>query len=303
MKRKIIKQANSAYTMTLPIDWVRANKISGSSEVNVSVEGKSLVVSNEGVVEGKKVKIDVEGLDDRNISRQITALYARGVDEIKITSCKKVCSSKIINMLGNTLGYAIISHDEGEYVIRDMGGGNYSDLDEIFKRVFQMVISFYYSAIKDIFGKQEETIEGLWARDREINKFCLYLQRAVNKMSYPDPIMGRLLTTYSFELERIGDEIQRLWRTNLKYNVKKTDKLRKLAETSAEGLGRAFDFYYQFNPKVAEDIYVLREKVREDSLKLLGLDKHTVRFTRHIVKIIEDAADLSHLTLMMKLED
>jgi phosphate uptake regulator len=301
MKRKLIKQANQAYTLTLPIEWVRENKLSEKSEVEVSIDGRNLIISNEGTIKGKCTEVDISGLNERNISRHINALYAGGVDEIKFISDGSICSSSIVERLNNTIGYALISKGDKGFTVRDIGGTGDSNLDEIFKRVFQMVISFYYSAIEDVFGDQKETISGLKARDREINKFCLYLQRAINKMSYPDPIRGRLLTTYSFELERIGDEIERWWRTNIKYRIKKTDKLKKLADTSVEGLGMAFDFYSNFDSKVAEKIYVLREKVRADSLKLPGLNGNSIRFVRHIVKIIEDAADLSHLTLMMNL--
>jgi phosphate uptake regulator len=300
MKRKVIKQANQAYTITLPIEWVRKNKIDEKTELEVNESEKSLILLNTGEVEHKKISIDVTNFDEINISRIIKALYARGIDEIEIISDKNI-SSFISKDIHNTIGYALVSQKDNRYVIKDLGGGNYSELDEIFKRVFQMILLFYESAIDDVFGKQKESLDGLIARDGEINKFSLFLQRAINKMSYPDQIKGRLLFTYSFEIEIIGDEIQRFWRTNIKYNIKKTEQLKKLAQDSLKGLEKAFEFYFQFNPKIAEEIKSLRDKVREDSLKLEKLNKYDSRFARHIVKIIEEAADLSHLTLMIKL--
>jgi len=300
MKRKVIKQANQAYTITLPIDWVRKNKIDKESELEVTESERSLILTNTGDVESKSVEIEMKDFDLRSIYRHISALYAKGIDEIKIKSDKDI-SSEILNALNNTLGYALLCKKNNVFQIKDIGGASYSDLDEIFKRVFQMILSFYESAIDDIFGEQKENQESLRIRDGEVNKFCLYLQRAINKMSYPDSIKGRLLSTYSFEIEKIGDEIQRLWRTNIKYKVKKTDRLKKLAQKSMKGLELAFEFYYQFNSKKSGELVLLRDRVREDSLRLSGPDKHTTRFIRHIVKIIEDAADLSHLTLMMKL--
>ena len=44
MKRKVIKQASQAYTITLPIDWVRQNQISNKSEVDVTVSERSLII-------------------------------------------------------------------------------------------------------------------------------------------------------------------------------------------------------------------------------------------------------------------
>jgi hypothetical protein len=63
------------------------------------------------------------------------------------------------------------------------------------------------------------------------------------------------------------------------------------------GLEEAFDLYYRFDSKKIEKIYHLREKARAKMDKM-KLDSITARFMRHNVKIIEDAADLIHLTIM-----
>jgi len=300
MKRKIIKQANQAYTLTLPIDWVRRNRIDEKSEVDVSEVEKSLIINSSNPVSGGKAKIDLNEINSKNICRIISALYAKGIDEIEIESEKDI-SSDILSYLNQALGYALVEQKKGIYIIKDIGGGNYKDLDEILKRVFQMLILFYESAIKDIFGESKENLESLRARDLEVNKFCLYLQRAINKSSYPDSIKGRALFTYSFELEKIGDEIHRSWRTAIKYKVNKSRQIKDLTEMSMEGLAKAFEMHYQFNSKKIEEIYSLRDKIREMADKLTKLDSPSLRFVRHIVLIVEDAADLSHLTLMMKL--
>jgi len=300
MKRKIIKQANQAYTITLPIEWVRKNNISEKSEVDLSIEGRSIIINSQNNVSGGKVKIDFSGMDITTVYRYLGALYAKGIDEVEITS-KEDISSKIISALNYFIGYALVSQEGNKYIVKDLGGEKQSDLDEIFKRVFQIILLFFESAVNDIFGKQEETIESLKSRDKEVNKFCLFLQRAINKMSYPDPINGRALFTYSYALEKIGDEIERMWRTNIKYDIKKSPALKKLVENSYEGLAKAFDFHFQFNSSRIGAIYSTREKVRNESLKLKGLNGNTFRFVRQAVKIVEDAADLSHLTLIMKL--
>ena len=299
-KRKVIKQANQAYTITLPIEWVRQNGIDKDSEVEVSLADKSLIISNVGRVEIKKKTVNVTGLEKRTMTRIIQAIYAKGIDELELIS-KEEISSEIVRCLRDTIGFALVSHSGDRYVIKDVGGGNYSDLDEIFKRVFKMILLFYDSAVEDVFGKEKEDMTSVDSRDSEINKFCLYLERAISRMSYPDPINGRVLFAYSFCLEKIGDEIHRLWRTNIKYKVKKTPALKELVELSNEGLSKAFEFYYQFNPASAEKVYAIRESVRAKSLLLLKVDSHTMRFVRHAVKIVEDAADFSQLTLMKNL--
>ena len=300
MKRKVIKQANQAFTITLPINWARENRINKDSEVDVEISGKSLIINSKASHQGKSTKIDLNGLKDKEIYRNIVALYAQGVDEIKITVNRDV-SSTITKCLNSLIGYALVLQEDDLYVIKDINQGNYSNLDEIFKRIFQMILIFYDAAIKDVFGNEKETSESLRARDNEVNKFCLYLQRAINKISYDDQVKARTIFTYSFELEKISDEIERFWRANIGQNIKKTEEMKKLVELSKEALGKAFDLYFQFNNKKINEIYELRNSLREKSDKIKKTDAITTRFIRHMVKISEEAADLTHLTLIKNL--
>jgi phosphate uptake regulator len=297
MIRKVIKQANQAYTITLPIEWVRENNIDKNPEIDVVLQDKSLVIKNTKEISVKKEKIILESGERVGLGRRIHALYAKGIDEIEIVS-KEDISSKVTEVMAEIIGYALVSQSKNVYIIKDIGGGSYSNLDEIFKRVFQMVLIFYDSAIEDIFGKETETETSLSNRDKEINKFCLFLERAINKMSYSDPIKGRALFTYSFALEKIGDEIHRLWRANLNSKIKKTEKLKELLLLSKEGLDLTFDFYYSKDIAVAEKIYKIKEKVRKNAEALSK--QESFDFARHAIKIIEDAADLNHLNLIMK---
>lgn len=297
MKRKLIRQANQAYTITLPIEWVRKNRLDSKSEVSVDIHGKSLVINSENLEAGGKAEFNAEGMKGRNLYRHITALYARGTDEVIIT-CKKDITQEILRALQPCLGFTVVEQKGNEYKIKDISAAA-GNLDDVFKRVFQIILTFYDQAIQDIFGKREETLEGLKQRDTEVNKLCLYLQRAISKQAY-DPATSRVMFTYSYALEQISDEIERLWRTSIKYEVKRTPKLKELCETSKKGLEQAFRLYYQFTRKAPEGVYEEREKTRELSTKFTTNSK-TLRLVRHAVKVAEQAADLTHLTLMMRL--
>jgi phosphate uptake regulator len=297
MKRKVIKQANQAFTITLPIDWVRKNKIDEKSELNVIEDNKSLIVESFGQLEIKKIKIDVSGFEKRNLFRHINSLYAAGYDEVTLISDCDI-SSKITLILNSLIGYALVSQTKNTFVIKDIGGGGLGDLDEIFKRVFQAIILFYESAIRDIFGLEEETSEGLKSRDLEVNKLCFYLQRCINKMAYGDSVKGRAIFTYSFELERIGDAILHIWRENIENGAKKSKELKEVAILSKRCLEEAFDTYYMFNSKNLERYYDTRQLVRKKVENIKGNDV----ILRNIVGVAESSLDLTHLAMVMKLE-
>jgi phosphate uptake regulator len=298
MRRKIIKQANKAYTITLPIKWIRKNNLNEKSEIEVIEQEKSLIISSQQEISSEKIKLDVKEMSNREIYTHINSLYAKGVDEIQIIYERDV-SQKIMRAINYNIGYALVSQEKNKLTIRDIGGIKNPNIDEIFKRVFQLILAFYRAALDDIFGKQKQTMKNLIYRDLEVNKFCLYLQRAINKMTYPNIIKGRILFTYSFALEKISDEVHRLWRTNINKKIKKTRKLKEVAELSYEGLARSFDLYYQFDNKKIKQISDLRDKTRE---KASELKPDTTKIIKHFIKIVEDASDLNHLNLMINLK-
>lgn len=299
MRRKIIKQAGQAYTVTLPIEWVRSNGLKAGSEVEIKTNEKSILISTDSHAESKKVIVDFTGLHERTIMNTISALYGQGADEIKITS-KENIGEAVRKAINNIMGFALVSESKGEYIIKEINSGDYRHLDEIFKRVFQIIIAFYDSAINDIFGDEKESLASISLRDIEVNRLCLYLQRAINKSSYDDVVKSRAIFTYSFALEKISDEIERLWRTNIKYMPKKPKELKMLAQMSCDGFGKAFEVFYQYSPHLMEELYSIREKVREKSSLIKSTDSNVLRMVRHIVKIVEDSADLNHLAIMIK---
>ena len=87
----------------------------------------------------------------------------------------------------------------------------------------------------------------------------------------------------------------------MKYKIKKVAGLREFCDQSKEIFSKSFDFYYQCNPKMIDEIYRSRDNLREKSLKFTKTDTITTRFIRHILKIAEDSADLNHLILMRRL--
>ncbi len=300
MKRKVIKQANQAYTITLPIKWARENNLEKNQEVEITEEENKLLISTSSKIVSKKIKYDFSEMDTRNISLHLSSAYSKGIDEIEIISDKKI-NKEITTAVNSLPGYTIISQKENTYLIKDLNFGKYDNLEEIFKRAFQIILSFYESAINDIFGQNKETIEDLVLRDSEINKLCLFLQRSINKKAYPDAIEGRILFSYSYELEQIGDEILRFWKTGMEMNPEKNTAIKKLAQKSYESLAKAFDFYYQLPTKENSQVYDLRQEIREDFLKITTKNIATQKLLRHAIKISEQANDLTQLSIMKKI--
>lgn len=298
MKRKVIKQGSGAYTITLPISWVRQNNIDNNTELELTEENKFLTIKTNSLSESKKIKLELETYEKKHIYRVLMSLYSKGLDEITIKS-KRGITKELIEILNSLPGYSLVNQKEQDYEIKDIYAGSYPRIEETFKRTFQAIIKFYEDACEDVFGEEKADQEEVELRDREINKLCLYLQRAINKSSYRDNIEGRTIFAYSFELEKIGDEINRFWRTNVKYKTAKSKEMNELAEMTKECIEKAFDLFFQFNYNHIEEVYKNREEVRNKYMKIKPKNEYQMRMIRHLVNISEAVADLTQLTIMM----
>lgn len=297
MKRKLIKQAGQAITVTLPIEWIRENNLKPGDEVNFEIRESDLVVNSGKNTRGNSIKLDISEMPKNTKYYLINAAYAAGVDKIKL----EIKRADYPN-LNTSMGYAIVDQKEKQLIVKDIGGHSSDNLDEIFKRSFQMIIGFCDSAIEDIFERQEKNYDSVQNRDREINKFILFLQRAIMKKSYSDGSEGKIMFAYSYALEKIGDEILRMWRTDINSKIVKNKKIKEIVDLSREGLSFAFRMYYSYDQKNIIKFMKLREEIREKSMKVTSIDSNTSKFVNHALRIFEDSYDMNHLAIMRRLK-
>ncbi len=89
MKRKIIRQGNHSYTLTLPIDWIREQEIQEGQEVDLEQEAGSLLINLPKDRDRHKqiVFFDISKLkeeEERTIKNILNQAYRKGYDTIRI---------------------------------------------------------------------------------------------------------------------------------------------------------------------------------------------------------------------------
>jgi hypothetical protein len=85
MKRKIIKQGSQAFTLTLPINWIRENNLSEQNQLELKQVGRSLIINAQSKPSGGSIKFDFNEDDERPAPYLNHSCYAQGIDEITIT--------------------------------------------------------------------------------------------------------------------------------------------------------------------------------------------------------------------------
>jgi len=297
MKRRLVKQANQAMTVTLPIGWIRENKLKAGDEIDLELCEKNIIIRTENKSSGGKANFDFQGFDRRKSITYINSAYANGIDELEVKT-----ELDIYNIISQNIGYAIVGEHKCKYTIKDLSGGTTTDLRDIFKRVFQMLITFYESALKDVFYDHKADIQIVSSMDREINKYTFFLQRQIMKHAYDNQSVGRIMFAYSFWLEHLGDLISRLWLVQLtsKFSLNKIDE--SICALSMKSMHASFQAWYQFNDEIIDDLIAGKAEIRKKIMRSGNSNPAKSMFLNYALKIVEDCADLAHLAIMLHIK-
>lgn len=128
-KRKIIKLGNTSFTIALPINWIRKNKLDKGSELNiVEHENGELVLSPEIVDEEKKenIEINIDNKEIDEISYEIINSYLFDYSTITLIG-KNLGKMKksIVNELDNLFGIDVLEQTSEKLVLK-----NFSTFDK-----------------------------------------------------------------------------------------------------------------------------------------------------------------------------
>jgi phosphate uptake regulator len=294
MRRKIIQQAKQAYTITLPIDWVKDLKLKAGDEVEIVSDGKDLVIKTDNKQSGGEIKIDATNMNNRIIYNYLNAAYSGGFDQVEVTN-----SSVDISDLNQMMGYAMVTQKKDLCIIKDISGSSFENLEDIFKQVFQTVIAYYEQAIEDISGEKKGITSTIRKKDDDINKYTIFLERSMIKKGSTDSVMRKIMFTYAFELEKIGDSIFRIWDSEVE--EKKTEEITiELLTLSKQCLEKAFAVFYQTSPEKIKELLILRDKVKDKTEQALKKHKNSRKAIIYSLAIAEDCVDLTQLSLMYR---
>ncbi len=289
MNRKIIAQGGQAYTITLPIKWVREHGVDKLSEIDVIELENSLVLRAPEVQSSKSVTIALSQKPKRLHRLYISCAYAAGYDEVIVD--QKIDAKDLTQCLG-----FVIVRSNSQTVIKDISGVASQNIEEIFKQLFQMIISHYKEAMRLLFVEKNYNSALLRERDIEINKFCWYLLRAVVKHKYTNSLESKLLFAYAYNLEQLSDEIVRMYAGARREAC--TKEVHTIVMRGEQVLEFAFNALH--SKMSSERVYTLRDTLRTKSYESITAKNAIV--LKRFVKVIELATDLSQLTTIKHIE-
>ncbi len=255
MEKKVTAQGPSdrkSYTVTLPKDWVKQEKIDKTKLVDLEVIGGKLVISS-GKKLGKRVIINGDIYSEVFI-KVLQGLYRAGVSEIKIVFNNSGVLKNIITIIERLLiGYDVIEQKSDYIIIKNITEESEEEFKNIFRRVFLLLIEI--SECKDCV--QLKTLE------RSMKKLINFCQRMLIQKGHVEHVKVPFYYLALDRLEKIGDAYINLVDVKRDKHIVDANKL----------LRNSYELFYTFDSekyaKSAKSSYDLKERIKLDNnLKL-----------------------------------
>jgi phosphate uptake regulator len=267
MQKRITAQGpkdRKSYTVTLPIEWVKKEKIDKNRSVELNVVGNTVTISSQ--VEEQE-RVIVNGEDYRgSLIKVMQGLYRAGVNEIKVNfesnSTLEECQSITEKYL---IGYEVIEQKKDYLVIKDITRESEEDFKIIFRRIFLILL--------EITGNEDQA--QMNSLDKTLKKLTNYCQRILIKKGH---IEFRKIPFYYLildRIEKISDEYR--WISRLKM----TKKYDALHDELCGLLRIAYELFYKFEPikynKFSTRTYDIRNSLKAgENAEMVVIHLHNI---------------------------
>ncbi len=196
-----LQRIGSSILVTLPKEWVDANKLGKSSEVEIETGQNSLSISiNREQRPSKDIVISYPLPKDENIVADITGAYLLGYDIIRIQGKKPIPveeREKIRSSMRRLVGMEIIDEDATNVDMQFLLDETALQPEKILKRISSLALGMYSDVVTGLFSDDKSNLLTLSNRDVEVNRQYFLLVRLIRSTMIDVRLAG------AFSLENI----------------------------------------------------------------------------------------------------
>jgi len=196
-----LQRIGSSILVTLPKEWVDANKLGKSSQVEIETGQDSLSISlNREERPSKDIVISYPLPKDENIVADITGAYLLGYDIIKIQGKNSIPvedREKIRSSMRRLVGMEIIDEDATNVSMQFLLDETALQPEKILKRISSLALGMYNDVVTGLFSDDKSNLLTLSNRDVEVNRQYFLLVRLIRSSMIDVRLAG------AFSLENI----------------------------------------------------------------------------------------------------
>jgi len=196
-----LQRIGSSILVTLPKEWVDANKLGKSSQVEIETGQDSLSISiNREQRPSKDIVISYPLPKDENIVADLTGAYLLGYDIIKIHGKKSIPiedREKIRSSMRRLVGMEIIDEDATNVNMQFLLDETTLQPEKILKRISSLALGMYSDVVTGLLSNNKSNLLTLSNRDVEVNRQYFLLVRLIRSTMIDVRLAG------AFSLENI----------------------------------------------------------------------------------------------------
>jgi len=241
MERRLIKHGPSSAILTLPVQWMRDQKLAAGDTVIVTPDGDKLIVTGNKPQALTETTLEITGLDRTSIALFIRAAYRAGYAKITVRySDAQVhhyrkgidvpVTVAVRDELNRLMGVEITEQKEGFLVIQEITKSSAHELLNMYRKAFTMT----HQLIVQITGTRDDEDIGVEDRHDVITKVISYAIRilTVGEANLSSKEKARMLHGLML-LDIIADILKQYHRDFTKHTQSFLDEL-TLAFTEVE---------------------------------------------------------------------
>src|SRR3989344_3304750 len=264
IKRKIVQHGPSTLIISLPSNWVKQNGVRKGDELDVKEEGKTLIIGVDKVATNYSLTEDISGLSPYLVTRFLGRAYQKGYDRLYLIHNNVELLKTIQEKTLELIGYEIIEQNDKHCLIQSISSKIELDFDNSLRKAFLIVKQMIETCYEAFKNGDKTTLQNLYLKDIEVNRFCYFCLRQINKEQYvaaeraqQSHILYYLIAT----LEDLGDYIKVLAKHLM--TVKKREKdILVLFKLMMEHYEISYSYFYKATTEKANEAYRIFSEVQ-----------------------------------------
>ncbi len=178
-----LQRIGSSILVSLPIEWVQANKLEKSDEVEIETGINSVSITPTGGSRPpNEVVIEYPVSKQENISAYVTGAYLIGYDIIKIKGKSSISvedREKIRRLMRRLVGMEIVEEDASNVNVQFLLDATTLSPDKILKRMSSIVLGMFRDTISCLISDDKSVLQTMSSRDDEIDRQYFLLVRLI----------------------------------------------------------------------------------------------------------------------------
>jgi phosphate uptake regulator len=273
-----LQRIGSSILVSLPIEWVQANKLEKSDEVEIETGTNSISITPTGASRApNEVVIPYPVSKQENISAYVTGAYLLGYDIIKINGKSTISGDdreKIRGLMRRLVGMEIVEEDASNVNVQFLLDATTLSPDKILKRMASIILGMFRDTISCLASDDRSVLQTMPSRDDEIDRQYFLLVRLI-RSAMVDKKLATALNLGNIDildyrvaanlLETAGDTIIDLAHSISELPISKSDtkKLYDLAQEIENVHEKAITSFIENNRKLAIEAITLHKNYQK----------------------------------------